>query len=125
VEAALAVDLARVPGPQPAVLGEGRGAGLRVEPVPAHQRRTAQLDATFRVDPHLGAGERDAVIHDAPARLREAIGLDDVRAGAFGVRAQVRRKVGAADRIARNADRSAPAATSRPSIVGTREVKAE
>jgi hypothetical protein len=38
-----------------------------------------------------------AVVHDTPARLREAVGLDDARAGAFRARAQAGGQVRPAD----------------------------
>ena len=46
---------------------------------------------------HLGPRQRHAVVHDPPTRLREAVGLDDARAGAFCARAQVGRQVRSAD----------------------------
>ena len=60
------------------------------------------------LDPHLGPSERSPVVDDAAAGLREAVGLDDVPAGA--PRARSRRsgeRCAPPTRIARKRERSA------------------
>src|SRR4029450_13688107 len=71
--------------------------GPWIESVAAHQRRPSELDASLVVDPHLGLPQGRAGVPHAPRRVP----------------------------LARHAHGRAPAPPSRPSIVGTREVKAE
>ena len=59
VEAALAVDLARVAGPQPAVLGEGRRAGLGSNRYPRISVGPASsMPPSGSIDPHPRCRER-------------------------------------------------------------------
>jgi hypothetical protein len=74
----------RSPRPQPAVHVNASAVAAGSTSVALHHGRTGELDLTLRRDPHLGPLERDAVVGDAAARLREPVGRHDPAAESCG-----------------------------------------
>ena len=63
-------DRAAVAGPEPPVVGEGRGGRVRVAPVAAHEGRAGQLDLPVRRRAHAAPASGDAVVDDAARSTR-------------------------------------------------------